>query len=121
MAGARARGLEPPARAYQARGAAVWYAHKGRTASGQPFDPNALTAAHRSLPFGTKVRVTNRRNGRSVIVTINDRMGAGAKGAGVVIDLSRAAARAIGVEGRAEVVLHEAAPPPGDPVLASDR
>ena len=44
-----------------------------RTASGRPFRDNELTAAHRTLPFGTKVRVTNKRNGKSVIVTITDR------------------------------------------------
>jgi rare lipoprotein A len=44
-----------------------------RTASGETFNPNALTAAHRTLPFGTHVRVTNSRNGRSVVVRINDR------------------------------------------------
>ncbi len=57
---------------------------------------NAMTAAHRSLPFGTKVRVTNRRNGRSVVVRINDR---GPFSGGRVIDLSRSAAGAIGMLG----------------------
>jgi rare lipoprotein A len=58
------------------------------------FNPSAMTAAHRSLPFGTKVRVTNRRNGRSVIVTINDR---GPFVRGRVIDLSSGAAGVIGM------------------------
>jgi rare lipoprotein A len=62
----------------------------GRTASGEVSGPNGLTAAHRTLPFGTKVVVTNVRNGRTVLVRINDR---GPYGRGRIIDLSRAAAR----------------------------
>jgi rare lipoprotein A len=62
----------------------------GRTASGEVSSPNGLTAAHRTLPFGTKVLVTNVRNGRTVLVRINDR---GPYGRGRIIDLSRAAAR----------------------------
>src|SRR5262245_45135938 len=57
-------------------GIASWYGrsfHGRRTASGERFDQNALTAAHRSLPFGTRVRVTHLESGRSVIVTITDR------------------------------------------------
>lgn len=64
------------------------------TASGQAFDENKLTAAHRSLPFGTKLRVSH--GGRSVIVTVNDR---GPFVAGRVLDLSTAAARAVGLVG----------------------
>lgn len=64
------------------------------TASGQAFDENKLTAAHRSLPFGTKLRVSH--GGRSVIVTVNDR---GPFVAGRVLDLSTAAARAVGLIG----------------------
>ena len=71
-----------------------------RTASGERFDPGAMTAAHRTLPFGTKVRVTNSRNGRSVIVRINDR-GPFVKGRS--IDLSSGAARAIGMGASANV------------------
>jgi len=67
-----------------------------RTASGAHFNPGAMTAAHRSLPFGTRVRVTNRRNGRSVVVTINDR---GPFIRGRVIDLSSGAAGVIGMRG----------------------
>jgi rare lipoprotein A len=63
-----------------------------KTASGQRFNQNALTAAHRSLPFGTKLRVTH--GGRSVVVTINDR---GPFIRGRVLDLSTGAARAIGL------------------------
>jgi rare lipoprotein A len=65
-----------------------------RTASGQRFNQNAMTAAHRSLPFGTKLRVTHR--GQSVVVTINDR---GPFIRGRVLDLSKGAARAIGLTG----------------------
>lgn len=73
-----------------------------RTASGQPLNPSALTAAHRSLPFGTKVRVSNRKNGRSVIVTINDR---GPFVRGRIIDVTPAAARELGISGLALVTL----------------
>jgi rare lipoprotein A len=74
----------------------------GGTASGERMNPGALTAAHPSLPFGTKVRVTNRHTGRSVVVRINDR---GPFVKGRVIDLSPAAAKAIGVAGIAQVSL----------------
>ena len=62
----------------------------GRTASGEVTGPNSLTAAHRTLPFGTKVLVTSRRNGKTVVVRIVDR---GPFGRGRIIDLSPAAAR----------------------------
>lgn len=71
-----------------------------RTASGEMFNPNALTAAHRTLPFGTRVRVTNSRNGRTVIVRINDR---GPFVKGRAIDLSSAAAQAIAMGSTADV------------------
>ena len=71
-----------------------------RTASGEIMNPNAMTAAHRSLPFGSVVRVTNLANGRSVTVRINDR---GPFVAGRCIDLSAGAARAIGMGGSARV------------------
>ena len=64
-----------------------------RTASGLPFDPAAATAAHRSLPFGTSVRITNLENGRSVTATINDR---GPYAGGRVVDVSHALARQLG-------------------------
>ena len=76
------------------QGLASYYHEPQRLASGGWFNPNALTAAHRSLPFGTRVRVTNKGSGRSVDVTINDR---GPYIAGRIIDLSRAAAGAIGM------------------------
>jgi rare lipoprotein A len=84
-------------------GMASHYSHAGkRTASGEPANPGGMTAAHRSLPFGTRVMVTNRKNGRSVVVRINDR---GPFVRGRVIDLSTAAARAIGFSGVAPVTL----------------
>lgn len=76
---------------------ASYYWQGQMTASGARFNPSALTAAHRSLPFGTRVRVTNRSNGRSVVVTINDR---GPFIGGRIIDLSRAAAQAISMTGQ---------------------
>jgi rare lipoprotein A len=90
-----------------ARGLASWYGekfHGRRTASGERFDMNELTAAHPSLPFGTRLRVRNPRNGREVEVRINDR---GPFTGGRIIDLSRAAAEAIGLiqAGVAPVVL----------------
>lgn len=78
-------------------GGASWYALHSKTASGERMNPSALTAAHRSLPFGTKVRVTNKHNGKSVVVRINDR---GPFIRGRVIDLSKAAARQIGMISR---------------------
>ena len=74
-------------------GRASWYSLTSKTASGERCDPSAMTAAHRSLPFGTKVKVENLRNGRSIIVRINDR---GPFVSGRVIDLTRAAARRLG-------------------------
>ena len=69
-----------------------------KTASGERFNPHALTAAHRSLPFGTRVQVTNPGNGRSVTVRINDRGPFGqAHALGVEFDLSAGAARALGL------------------------
>ena len=74
-------------------GSASWYALTSKTASGERMNPAAMTAAHRSLPFGSKIRVTNQRNGKSVIVRINDR---GPFIKGRVIDLSKAAAQQLG-------------------------
>lgn len=74
-------------------GMASWYGgkhHGGPTASGERFDKNAMTAAHRTLPMNTRVRVTSKKNGRSVVVRINDR---GPYGKGRIIDLSEEAAR----------------------------
>ena len=84
-------------RSYRGRtlsGLASYYWQPQRVASGGWFNPNALTAAHKSLPFGTRVRVTNLRNGRSVVVRINDR---GPYIRGRIIDLSRRAAGIVGM------------------------
>lgn len=84
-------------------GMASWYGrdfHGRKTASGEMFNELRYTAAHRSLPFGSKVRVTNLGNKRSVVVVVNDR-GPALKGR--LLDLSRAAARAIGIFGVARV------------------
>ena len=77
-------------------GKASYYWEPQALASGGRFNPNAFTAAHKTLPFGTRVRVTNQRNGQSVDVVINDR---GPYIAGRVIDLSKAAAGAINMQG----------------------
>ena len=82
-----------------AEGRASFYAnrfHGRRTASGEHFDRKNYTAAHRSLPFGTKVQVTNLDNGRQIVVTVNDR---GPHRKGRIIDISQAAAREIGIIG----------------------
>jgi rare lipoprotein A len=88
------------------RGIASWYGYDGsgtKTASGERFNPEAMTAAHRSLPMGTRVRVTNTRNGRSVVVRINDR---GPYIGGRIIDLSAAAARILGMMGSGIAPVH---------------
>ncbi len=80
-----------------ARGVASWYGepfHGRRTASGEVFNMNEFTAAHKTLPFGTRVRVRNLATGREVVVRINDR---GPHVGGRIIDLSRAAAASIGL------------------------
>lgn len=82
--------------------ASVYGYRTGRTASGERINPSGLTAAHRSLPFGTRVRVTNRKNGKSVVVRINDR---GPFVRGRVIDVTPACARALGFSGLASVTL----------------
>src|SRR5262245_38554059 len=73
-----------------------------KTANGERVNPEALTAAHRTLPFGTKVAVMNQRNGKSVMVRVNDR---GPFVPGRVIDLTPAGARALGFDGLAPVKL----------------
>lgn len=96
-----------PPSAELGRGKASWYGpgfQGKRTASGERFDMNALTAAHRTLAFGTRVLVRNVRNGREVIVRINDR---GPHVRDRIIDVSKAAAAALGIidAGEAPVVL----------------
>ncbi len=82
--------------------ASVYCFRNGPTASGERSRPAVLTAAHKTLPFGTLVEVTNRQNGRSIVVRINDR---GPFVAGRVIDLTPAAARALKFDGLAQVTL----------------
>lgn len=103
----------PPAAAekpvYSQAGLASWYGAHGQnalTASGEPFDPNAMTAAHPSLPFGTVIRVTRISNGRMVKVRVNDR---GPYTGGRILDLSVLAAKRLGMiqAGEAEVRIEE--------------
>ena len=87
------------------KGVASWYGpgfHGKKTANGERFNTHDLTAAHKTLPFGTKVRVTNESTGKSVVVRINDR---GPYAHGRVIDLSKAAAETVGISGVGKVTL----------------
>ena len=80
----------------QESGKVAWYGHKfagHKTASGERFNPNALTMAHKSLPFGTRVKVTNTGNNRSVVVRVNDR---GPTSGNLIGDVSQAAAQRLG-------------------------
>jgi rare lipoprotein A len=86
---------------------ATWYGHEladNRTASGEKFNPNGFTAAHRSLPFGTCLRVRNPKTGRSVAVRVNDR---GPFTKGISLDLSYGAARAIGMRSTQNVTMQK--------------
>ena len=74
-------------------GRASWYALHAQTASGERMNPELMTAAHRTLPFGTTLKIVNQENGKSVVVRINDR---GPFTGGRVIDLSKAAADELG-------------------------
>ena len=94
------------------QGEASYYADSlngNKTASGDPYDKNALTAAHRSLPFGTRVKVTYLKTGQSVEVVINDR---GPHVKGRIIDISGAAAKKIGLidAGHGEVTMEVISP-----------
>lgn len=110
--GARDQEREPvanPPSAPQAtalgRGSASYYSakfHGRRTASGEAFDNNAMTAAHRTLPFGSLVRVTNLTTGKTVVVRINDR---GPFSRGRMIDVSRAAAEELGLIARGHAMV----------------
>jgi rare lipoprotein A len=90
--------------ATKSAGVASFYSEDSETASGEKFDPNQLTAAHPSLPFGTKLRVTNKATGKSVTVRVNDR---GPYVPGRVVDVSYSAAQALGMvdSGLANVTL----------------
>jgi rare lipoprotein A len=93
---ARAVRCQPPGAPDCASGIASWYGPEfrgHRTANGERFNPKALTAAHPSLPFQTRLKVTNPKNGRSVTVRVNDR----GPGYGRAIDLSEEAARELGI------------------------
>jgi rare lipoprotein A len=85
-------------------GVASWYEAGSRTASGERMNANAMTAAHRSLPFGTIVKVIDQRTGRSIKVRINDR---GPFVRGRIIDLTRAAAKVLGLRGIGKVCIAE--------------
>lgn len=91
-------GTTAPVLAADQCGGASWYGpgfHGKKTASGQRFNQNAMTAAHKTLPLGSVVRVTNRATGKSIEVTINDR---GPFVKGRIIDLSAAAAAKLGTK-----------------------
>jgi rare lipoprotein A len=96
--------IKTPAKAHSSHtGIASVYGHSGGpTASGERAQPGRLTAAHRTLPFGTMVRVTNKRNGKIVVVRINDR---GPFIRGRIIDLTPAAAKTLGFSGLAPVTV----------------
>lgn len=87
------------------RGHASYYRHGRKTANGEPFNPGGMTAAHRTLPFGTKVRVVHEGTGREVVVRINDR---GPFIRGRVIDLAQGAAQKLGLmaSGTAPVAIY---------------
>ena len=86
----------PDAQAATQTGIASWYQMGTKTANGERYNPDGMTAAHRSLPFGTIVEVKNLRNGRTVRLRINDR---GPFIGGRIIDVSRGGARALGLMG----------------------
>lgn len=86
------------------RGPASWYQMGRQTANGERFRPDGMTAAHRTLPFGTRLRVVHERTGRSIVVRINDR---GPFIGGRVIDLARGPARMLGIAGVSMVSLHK--------------
>jgi rare lipoprotein A len=94
----------PSARADGQSGVASIYSTESgsKTASGARLNPGALTAAHRSYPFGSRVKVTNHSNGRSVVVTVNDR---GPFVRGRIIDVTPAAAHALGFSGLTQVTV----------------
>lgn len=85
-------------------GPAAYYSegYKGRTASGADYDPNKFTCAHRTLPFGTRLRVTDRSSHRSVVVVVNDR---GPSNKARMIDLSLAAAKALRMTDRGVIAV----------------
>ncbi len=106
---------------YCERGVASWYGtrfYKGKTSSGEPYNVLAMTAAHRSLPIPSYVRVTNLRNSRQVIVKINDR---GPFKPGRIIDLSYVAAKKLGITAAGTAQVEVATVIPGKSILPSER
>lgn len=104
--------VDPTSQDYRARGIASWYGddfHGKRTSSGTPYDMHAMTAAHKSLPIPTHVRVTHLENGRSVVVKVNDR---GPFVGDRIIDLSYAAATQLGMVDRGTAEVEVIALPP---------
>lgn len=85
---------------------ASWYSHGTMTASGQRFNPNGNTVAHRTLPFGTKLKLTNPQNGRSIFVTVNDR---GPFVRGTELDVARGAAQQLGFirQGKTRLIVEQ--------------
>ena len=85
---------------------ATWYMHGSKTANGEKFNPNGYTAAHKTLPFGTLLRVTNQDDNRSIVVRVNDR---GPFTKGVDLDIARGGAQELGLikRGRAKVFVEE--------------
>jgi rare lipoprotein A len=85
---------------------ATWYMHGSHTANGERFNPNGYTAAHKTLPFGTLLRVTNSDDNRSIVVRVNDR---GPFTKGVDLDIARGGAQELGLikKGRAKVFVEE--------------
>jgi rare lipoprotein A len=113
--GVAAMSLGLPTQAALAQcGTASWYHEGARTANGERYRPDGISAAHRSLPFGTRVQVRNQRTGRTVTVRINDR---GPFIGGRIIDLSRGAKRVLGMDGLAPVCI--AVLGRGEPRIAS--
>jgi rare lipoprotein A len=111
----------PPAPTFEQTGKASFYGrqfHGRTTASGEKFDMNDMTAAHRTLPMGTVVKVTNLENGRSVSVTINDR---GPNRRNRVIDLSQAAASEIGLDDEGLAMVKVEAIPGEQPTQTADQ
>ena len=117
-------GPDPAGAGHALTGIASYYGKGERTATGEAFNPQDLTAAHRTLPFGTRVRVTRLDSGDSVVVRINDR---GPFKPGRVIDLSTKAAENLGITGKGladvklEVLGREEGPKPENVAQRSDR
>jgi len=99
--------LIAPVEAFASCGGASWYGpgfHGKKTASGERFNQHAMTAAHRSFKFGSKLKVTNQKNGKFVIVRVNDR---GPFHGKRIVDLSKAAAYSIGITGVGKICMHQ--------------